>query len=104
PALSVVWIRYYVKEPPIWVENRRRQREEKREVHAPLIEIFKRGMLSNTLLACWWMASNFVLYYSIWALFATHLQADLKLTTLGTAVPFMIANILSFLVMCFCGY
>ena len=50
-------------------------------------------MLGNTLLACWWMASNFVLYYSIWALFATHLQADLKLTTMGTAVPFMVANI-----------
>ena len=104
PALSIVWIRYYVKEPPIWVENRRLQREEKREVRAPLIKIFQRGMLTNTLLACWWMASNFVLYYSIWALFATHLQADLHLTTLGTAVPFMIANIASFLGMSFWGW
>jgi len=104
PALSIVWIRYYVKEPPVWVENRRQQRAEKREVRAPLIKIFQRGMLSNTLLACWWMASNFVLYYSIWALFATHLQADLKLTAMGTAVPFMIANILSFLGMSFWGY
>src|SRR5260370_28589840 len=104
PALSIVWIRYYVKEPPVWVENRRQQRAEKREVRAPLIKIFQRGMLSNTLLACWWMASNFVLYYSIWALFATHLQADLKLTTMGTAVPFMVANILSFLGMSWWGY
>jgi len=104
PALSIVWIRYYVKEPPIWVENRRQQREETREVRAPLIKIFQRGMLANTLLACWWMASNFVLYYSIWALFATHLQADLHLTTLGTAVPFMIANIASFLGMSFWGW
>src|SRR5437588_333931 len=104
PALSIVYIRYYVKEPPIWVENRRLQREEKREVHAPLIKIFQRGMLGNTLLACWWMASNFILYYSIWALFATHLQADLKLTTMGTAVPFMVANILSFLGMSFWGW
>jgi len=69
PALSIVYIRYFVKEPPIWVENRRRQLEEKREVRAPLIKIFQRGMLGNTLLACWWMASNFILYYSIWALF-----------------------------------
>jgi SHS family lactate transporter-like MFS transporter len=61
-------------------------------------------MIANTLLACWWMASNFVLYYSIWALFATHLQADLKLTTMGTAVPFMIANIASFLGMSFWGW
>jgi SHS family lactate transporter-like MFS transporter len=104
PALSIVYIRYFVKEPPIWVENRRIQREEKREVRAPLIKIFQRGMLANTLLACWWMASNFVLYYSIWALFATHLQADLHLTTLGTAVPFMIANIASFLGMSFWGW
>jgi len=104
PALSIVCIRYYVKEPEVWVENRRIQREQQREVRAPLIEIFKWGMLANTLLACWWMASNFVLYYSIWALFATHLQADLKLTTMGTAVPFMIANILSFLGMSFWGW
>jgi SHS family lactate transporter-like MFS transporter len=104
PALSVVYIRYFVKEPEVWVENRRRQREEKREVRVPLLKIFQRGMIANTLLACWWMASNFVLYYSIWALFATHLQADLKLTTMGTAVPFMIANIASFLGMSFWGW
>src|ERR1700730_17785759 len=104
PALSIVYIRYFVKEPPILVENRRRQLEEKREVRAPLIKIFQRGMLGNTLLACWWMASNFTLYYSIWALFATHLQADLKLTTMGTAVPFMVANIASFLGMSFWGW
>ena len=104
PALSIVYIRYFVKEPPVWVENRRRQLEEKREVRAPLIKIFQRGMLGNTLLACWWMASNFILYYSIWALFATHLQADLKLTTMGTAVPFMVANIASFLGMSFWGW
>src|SRR5437763_9526841 len=67
PALSIVWIRYYVKEPPVWVENPRRQREENGEVHAPLFEMCKRRMLSNALLAGRWMASNFVLYYSIWA-------------------------------------
>src|SRR5439155_1128692 len=52
PALSIVYIRYFVTEPPIWVENRRQQREKQHEVRAPLIEIFKRGMLANTLLAC----------------------------------------------------
>src|SRR5258708_37840915 len=92
PALSAVYFPFFAKEPPIWVENRRQQRESQHEVRAPLIEIFKPGMLSNTLLACWWMASNFILYYSIWALFATHLQADLKLTTMATAVPVMCAQ------------
>jgi MFS transporter, SHS family, lactate transporter len=104
PALSIVYVRYFVKEPEVWVENRRQQRATHREVRAPLIKIFQRAMLGNTLLACWWMASNFVLYYSIWSLFATHLQQDLKLTAMGTAVPFMLANILSFLGMCWWGW
>jgi len=104
PALSIIYVRYFVKEPEVWVKNRQQQRAQKREVRAPLIKIFQRGMLANTLLACWWMASNFVLYYSIWSLFATHLQQDLKLTAMGTAVPFMLANILSFLGMCFWGW
>src|SRR5437016_7937306 len=28
PALSIVYIRYFVKEPEVWVENRRQQRDE----------------------------------------------------------------------------
>jgi SHS family lactate transporter-like MFS transporter len=48
PALSVFYVRKYVKEPPVWLENRRRQRVEQREVRAPLISIFKRGVLANT--------------------------------------------------------
>jgi MFS transporter, SHS family, lactate transporter len=41
PAVVVLWVRRYVKEPEIWTENRRRQRVENREVHAPLFSIFK---------------------------------------------------------------
>src|SRR6201985_2973948 len=41
PALSVVYVRFFVKEPPVWTENRRRQRAEKREVYGPLFKIFK---------------------------------------------------------------
>ena len=82
PALTVVWVRKYVKEPEVWLENRKKQREQKREVHAPLIAIFRRQVVGNTLLACWWMSSCFVTYYSIWSLFATHLQKDLGLGSL----------------------
>jgi MFS family permease len=34
PALIVLWIRFYVNEPEVWVENKRRQREIKAEVKA----------------------------------------------------------------------
>jgi MFS family permease len=57
PALSLIYVRYFVKEPEVWLQNRRLQREQKREVRAPLLSIFKRGLLGNTLTACWWMAS-----------------------------------------------
>src|SRR6202166_2049890 len=54
PALAVVWVRKYVKEPAVWLENRKKQREQKREMRVPLFAIFKRGLIGNTLTACWW--------------------------------------------------
>src|SRR6266446_8153558 len=48
PALSIVYVRYFVKEPDLWVENRRLQRTQNREVRAPLFSIFKWSMLGNT--------------------------------------------------------
>src|SRR5438874_12206307 len=65
PALLLVYIRFFVKEPAVWLENRQLQRAQKREVRLPLFSIFKRGLLGNTLTACWWMASGFVVGYSI---------------------------------------
>jgi MFS transporter, SHS family, lactate transporter len=53
PALLCVFVRYHVKEPPVWVENRKRQREQKHLVRAPLLAIFKPDLLRNTLTACW---------------------------------------------------
>jgi SHS family lactate transporter-like MFS transporter len=103
PAFSVIYVRYFVKEPAVWVENRRRQRAEKRECRTPLFSIFNRGILANTLTACWWMASAFVVYYSINALFASHLQKDLGLTPMQVAWPNMIAQVASFLAMGFWG-
>ena len=41
PALLIIWIRLYVKEPEIWVENRRQQKAQGREVRTPLFSIFK---------------------------------------------------------------
>ncbi|HTZ80654.1 MAG TPA: MFS transporter [Stellaceae bacterium] len=97
PALAVVWIRTYVKEPAVWVENRRLQRVEKKECRAPLFDIFKRRMIVNTLTACLWMASGFVVYYSVYGMFATHLQKDLHFDAAMTAMPIAFANLVGFL-------
>jgi len=96
PALSIIYVRLFIKEPELWVENRRLQRTEHREVRVPLFSIFKRGMLGNTLTACWWMASAFVVGYSILALFPTHLQKDLGLSAGLVALPVLLQNLVFF--------
>jgi len=104
PALSVFYVRRYVKEPEVWVENRRLQRTQNREVRAPLLSIFKRGLLYNTLTACWWMASNFILYYSLTALFVPHLQKDLNLSPTLAFWPVLFFNLVGFVAMGFWGW
>ncbi len=97
PALTIVYIRFFVKEPEVWVENRRLQRTQHREVRLPLFSIFKPAMLGNTLTACWWMASAFVVGYSIGALFPTYLQKDLGLSPGLVALPVMLQSLMFFL-------
>ena len=104
PAATVFYVRRYVKEPEIWAANRQLQRVQNREVRAPLLSIFKPGLLGNTMTACWWMASNFVLYYSLTALFATHLQKDLGLSPALVATPFLLFNLVGFVAMGFWGW
>jgi MFS transporter, SHS family, lactate transporter len=96
PALLCVYIRYFVKEPPVSVENRKRQRDQKREVHAPLLVIFKPALLWNTLTACWWMAGSHIVYYSVYGLFATWLQTDLKVAAAVVATPILLSNLATF--------
>jgi MFS transporter, SHS family, lactate transporter len=104
PALLVIFVRFSVKESVIWVENRRLQRDQHREVRAPLIRIFKRGMLANTLTTCWWTLSSSVVYYSTLGLFATHLQKDLHLSPAVLVVPTLISNLVSLFGMGFWGW
>jgi MFS transporter, SHS family, lactate transporter len=104
PALAVVWVRFYVKEPKVWTENRQIQREQKKEFRAPLLDIFRLRILGNTLTACLWMASGFVVYYSVYGMFATHLQKDLHLTAAEVAMPIAIANLVAFLASGFWGF
>jgi MFS transporter, SHS family, lactate transporter len=97
PALAVLYVRFFVKEPEIWVENQRIQRATKREVRAPLVTMFKHGLILNTLNCCWFMASGFVMYYSINALFPTHLQVDLKMSPRAIGEIGVAANLIVFL-------
>src|SRR5437870_888823 len=95
PALTVVWIRMYVKEPKVWVENHRIQREQKQEFRAPLFEIFRLRILGNTIIACLWMASGLVIYYAVYGMFATHLQKDLHLGASMVAIHLAMAYLVA---------
>jgi SHS family lactate transporter-like MFS transporter len=104
PAFLVIYIRMFVKEPEVWVENQRQQKEQGRQVRTPLFSIFKPQMLGNTLTTCLMMGSAFVIYYANYALFATHLQLDLKLSPALVALPIALANTLFFLSSIFWGW
>jgi MFS transporter, SHS family, lactate transporter len=103
PALSIVYIRIYVKEPQVWLENRRLQRTQNREVRTPLFSIFKRRVLGNTLTACWMMASAFVVGYSVGGMFPSYLQKDLGLSPQLVALPVMLSSLMFFLSAAFWG-
>jgi MFS transporter, SHS family, lactate transporter len=97
PAFLIIYVRKFVKEPAVWVENRRIQRTERREVRAPLFSIFKRQVLANTLTACWFMASAFVIGYSIGGMFPTYLQKDVGLSAGFVALPVLLQSLVFFL-------
>ncbi|MBV9827364.1 MAG: MFS transporter [Alphaproteobacteria bacterium] len=97
PALAVVWIRVYVKEPEIWVENKRKQAEQNTEFKVPLAAIFRRDVILNTLSACWWLASAFTVYYSIFGLYATYLTKELHLSAAAVGWPLAFSNGLTFI-------
>src|SRR5690348_5489955 len=65
-------------------------------MRAPLLAIFRPGLIWNTLNACWWMASGFVAYYSIFGLFATYLTKDLHLSPALVALPLILINAMTF--------
>ena len=104
PALLLVYIRIYVKEPALWVENRRIQRTQKREVRLPLLSIFKWGMLFTTLTACWWMASGFITGYFQGGMFPTYLQKEVGLSPAFVALPVMLQSLMFFLSSFFWGW
>jgi SHS family lactate transporter-like MFS transporter len=103
PALAVVWIRVYVKEPDVWVENQQQQKDKHAEVKVPLAKIFAKDVRWNTITCCWWLMSAFTVYYSIFGLFATYLTKELHLTAAQVGWPLAFSNGLTFLASFFWG-
>jgi SHS family lactate transporter-like MFS transporter len=96
PALAVVWIRIYVKEPEIWVRNQAEQKAKHLRVKVPVAALFRKGMLLNTVTCCWWLVSAFTVYYSIFGLFATYLTRELHLSASQVGWPLAFSNGLTF--------
>jgi SHS family lactate transporter-like MFS transporter len=97
PALVCVWIRFYVKEPEVWTENKKIQNTAQKQVTLPLFAIFKPRYLWNTFTAIMWMAANFCSYYAVWAMLGTYLTKELGWTPAQAAVPVFWGNIITFL-------
>jgi MFS transporter, SHS family, lactate transporter len=96
PSVLCLYLLWFVKEPPVWLENRRRQREAGIRVNAPPLVLFKPGLLMNTLTACWWMAGVATVYYSVFGLFASWLQTEFRISAALIATPVLLANLVSF--------
>jgi MFS transporter, SHS family, lactate transporter len=45
PALAVVWIRVYVKEPEVWLENQRQQKARQAHIRVPIAALFRRNIV-----------------------------------------------------------
>ena len=104
PALACVWIRVYVKEPEVWVENQRQQKEKKAQVKVPIAALFRtKKMALNTISCCWWLMSGFTVYYSIFGLFATYLTRELHLSASAVGWPLAFSNGLTFIASFFWG-
>ena len=92
----VVYIRRYVKEPESGTRTGPSSVNRRREVRDTLVQHLQGDVLGNTLNACWWMASGFVVAYSIGSLFPTHLQKDLGYSPTMVALPVMAQSFLFF--------
>jgi MFS transporter, SHS family, lactate transporter len=104
PALLCVYVRYFVKEPEVWVENRKRQRELNQEIRAPLLTLFTPALLFNTATACWWIASVLVVYYAVYGMFATWLQTEFMVAAAVIATPILLSNLVAFSANCVWGW
>jgi MFS family permease len=82
PALLVLFVRRYVKEPPVFAQTRRNLKAAGKE--ANFLEIFSPSMLRTTILTCLLSTGAQGGYYAITTWLPTFLRTERKLTVLGT--------------------
>jgi MFS transporter, SHS family, lactate transporter len=103
PALLCLFIHFRVKESAVWKDNQQRRLAEKTQASNPLQTLFKGRQAQNTLTACFWMFGQFVVYLSLFPLFASWLQKELLLPAASIAYPVALANLAAFFAMGFWG-
>jgi MFS transporter, SHS family, lactate transporter len=86
PALAAVWILFYVKESPVWLERRQHLRASRATEKMSLARLFGRELLGVTLHTSLLMAALLFLYNSITYWYPTHLGQLQR-----QFLPFMIA-------------
>jgi SHS family lactate transporter-like MFS transporter len=103
PMLVCVFIHFFVKESEVWIEQRRRQLADPTQRRYPLSTIFRGPLGRNISIACFWMFGQFVVYLSLFPLFASWLQKDLQFPAASVAYPIALANLVAFFAMGFWG-
>lgn len=68
------------------------------------LAIFRPPYLWNTFTACVWMTGQFLVYYSMIAMFASWMQKDLKFSPGEVALPNILHNAVVFIAMGFWGF
>src|SRR5260221_12408022 len=69
----------------------------------PLHTLFRGRLARNPLTACLWMFRQFLVYLSLFPLFASWLQTDLQLPATSVALPVALANLVALIAMGFWG-
>ncbi len=96
PALAVVWIRLYVKEPEVWLENQRQQKESKKEVKVPLAALFRKDLIWTTVSVTWWLISAYWVYYSLFFLLVLYLTTVQHMTSAEIGPAMIGTNLVTF--------
>lgn len=90
PALLIVYVRRYVKEPEVYVKTREaKRRRSKAAVESgalanPLVQIFRKDLLARTVLAALLAIGAQGGYYAIFTWLPTYLKTVQKLSVVGT--------------------